>query len=212
MSKFSKQKFLGHFAAWVAQALRSTLDVSVHSDPTYKNNQQYLFAFWHGKQLLPVLELHRHQKKAAVLVSPSKDGEILATWLRKLNYKVLRGSSRQDNVSALKQMLQVLKAGYSLGFGIDGPIGPIYKVKPGMTYLSQRLNIPIVPVRVNFHRAKIFDKAWDRYELPYPFSKADLYLDAPWQVPKNMPLEEANLILENKLSWTVVTNAKESLS
>ncbi|MFX5622524.1 DUF374 domain-containing protein, partial [Acinetobacter baumannii] len=79
-------------------------------------------------------------------ISPSKDGDLLTVWLKKLGYEVIRGSSRHQNISALAGMIRKLKKGYSLGFGIDGPIGPIYKVKPGMTHMAQKLGIPIVPV------------------------------------------------------------------
>src|SRR5665213_2882346 len=99
-----------------------TLRVTIIKPPEYDQHQPYLFAFWHGKQFLPVTEFRLHKTKHAVLVSSSKDGDILTTWLQCLGYEIIRGSSRNQNVSALAGMIRKIKEGCSLGFGIDGPI------------------------------------------------------------------------------------------
>jgi lysophospholipid acyltransferase (LPLAT)-like uncharacterized protein len=193
-----KSQILGRLAYMVTLLLKSTLTICVSRHPDYDLQQQYLFAFWHGKQLLPVWELRRQVAgtKRAVLVSPSKDGDLLTVWLKQLGYKVIRGSSRRRNVSALVLMMRQLKDGYSLGFGIDGPIGPIYKVKPGMTHMAQKLNIPIVPVGSAFSQKWLVKKAWDKYEIPKPFSKASFYLGQPYYVKPDADLETSNQELE----------------
>jgi lysophospholipid acyltransferase (LPLAT)-like uncharacterized protein len=129
-------------------------------------------------------------------VSPSRDGDILTVWLERLGYEIIRGSSRSRNIEALVGMMRKLKEGYSLGFGIDGPIGPIYRVKPGMTHLAQKFNIPIIPVGSAFSRCWVVKKAWDQYEIPKPFSKAALYLGEPFSVSRGADLTESNLALE----------------
>lgn len=194
-----KRKILGLLAYGIANLLRTTLTVEVISHPDYQINQQYLFAFWHGKQFLPVLELQNHETKRAVLVSPSKDGDLLSVWLKKLNYEIIRGSSRHKNISALVGMMRKLKEGHSLGFGIDGPIGPIYKVKPGMTHMAQKYQIPIIPMGSAFSRKWIIAKAWDKYEIPKPFAKAVLYIGKPIWIGENLDLQVANLDLEEAI-------------
>ncbi len=191
-----KSRILGNIAYFLTSVLRKTLRVTVVKSKEYNSQQQYLFAFWHGKQLLPVLELVQHQTGRAVLVSASRDGDLLAVWLRNLQYDVIRGSSRRQNVSGLVGMIRKLKEGYSLGFGIDGPIGPIYKVKPGMTHLSQKFKIPIIPVGSAFSRRWRIDKAWDKYEIPKPFAKAVFYIGKPYVVKVGADLEVCNRELE----------------
>lgn len=199
--KLYQARFLGLVAYYVTSLLYKTLRVRLEMHPEYDPKQQYFGAFWHGKQLLPVLSLTRepHQTKQAVLVSPSRDGEILTTCLKKLGYEVMRGSSRQNNIGALSQMVRKLKDGYSLGFGIDGPIGPIYKVKPGMTHLAQKFGIGIIPIGSAFSRKWVIHKAWDKFEIPKPFSKAVIYLGRPLTVPKSAELEDINLQLEQAI-------------
>lgn len=192
-----KSRALGYIAYYVTRLLNLTLRVVVFKDTAYDPKQQYLFAFWHGKQLLPVLKLQNHRTRRAVLVSPSRDGDLLTVWLKNLGYEVIRGSSRKQNISALAGMMRKLKAGCSLGFGIDGPIGPIYKVKPGMTHMAQKFGVPIVPVGSAFSRSWIFEKAWDKYEIPKPFSKAVFYLGKPFTIEKEADLVVVNDKLEN---------------
>ena len=102
-------------------------------------------------------------------------------------------------------MIRKLKAGYSLGFGIDGPIGPIYKVKPGMTHMAQKLRIPIIPVGSAFSRSWVFEKAWDKYEIPKPFAKAVFYLGKPFIIEKEVDLAISNGMLEGLIIQAEIT-------
>nr|AIA16649.1 protein of unknown function (DUF374) [uncultured bacterium] len=196
----NKSKLLGLLAYYFSALLHKTLRVKVVASKDYQRDKPYLFAFWHGKQLLPVLQLrNNHKTEGAVLVSSSRDGDLLEVWLKKLGYEVIRGSSRKQNISALTSMIRKLKMGYSIGFGIDGPIGPIYKVKPGMTHMAQKFNIGIIPVGTAFSRKWVIDKAWDKYEIPKPFSDAILYLGQPLYIDKEVDLEIYNRLLEQRI-------------
>lgn len=194
-----KQKIIGNICYYVFKFLQFSLRLKIIKHPEYDIKKPYLFAFWHGKQLLPVLKLKDHKTFKTALVSPSRDGEILATLLRKLGILVLRGSSRDSNIKSLKAMIKRIKNNHTIGFGIDGPIGPIYKVKPGMTYLSQKYQIPIVPIGSYFESKWVFEKAWDKFEIPKPFSKSTMYYGQPYIVGKTEDLEQANLTLEEKI-------------
>jgi lysophospholipid acyltransferase (LPLAT)-like uncharacterized protein len=194
-----KSQLLGNLAYVIVSVLAKTLRVTIVKHADYDPKTPYLFAFWHGKQLLPVLTLTQHQTRRAVLVSPSRDGDLLSICLSRLGYEIVRGSSRHRNIESLVGMIRKLKAGCSLGFGIDGPIGPLHQVKPGMTHLAQKLNIPIIPVGSAFNRAWIFDKAWDKYALPQPFSQAILYLGKPIIIEAGADLDLANRALEKNI-------------
>lgn len=196
---FKNPKILGNCAFYYCKILQATLRLQVTAHPNYNNKQPYLFAFWHGKQLLPIQQLVKHLTPNVALVSPSRDGEILATWLTKLGYDVIRGSSRDGNVRGTVAMLQKLKQGCSVGFGVDGPIGPIYQVKPGITYMAQKSKVAIIPLGSAFAKKWTLHKAWDKYEIPQPFSKASYYIGEPFLVTDDMDLTEANTTLEQLL-------------
>ena len=191
---------LGLSAYYIASFLYRSLRTQCITHPLYCPHTPYLFAFWHGAQFLPVFTLRQqHRTPRAVLVSPSRDGDILSIWLEKLGYKVLRGSSRARNIQALTSMLRILKQGYSLGFAIDGPIGPPYQVKPGMTHMAQKLGIPIVPVGSAYRRSFRSEQSWDKYMLPYPGTKAACYLGEPLVIPKQALLGPYNQLLKEQI-------------
>lgn len=161
----------------------------------------YLFAFWHGKQYLAATRLIiEHQTEMCAMASPSSDGSILSILLEKNGYSVVRGSSSNTGVRALISMGNKLKSGASIGFGVDGPKGPIHKTKPGIIYLAQKYNIPIISVGSEFSKKWIFEKAWDKFELPKFFSKGALVLSDPYVVGKEISIENACLELETRLN------------
>ena len=201
MAKWWKQpKLIGMAAYYAFRGLRLTLRIKVIKDPNIDPKQHYLFAFWHGKQLLPSLSLQKHHNTPmCAMVSPSRDGEILSKYLHKCGFEVTRGSSRANNVASLIRLKNKLLGGTSLGFGVDGPIGPIYEVKPGIVYLSQKYNIPIIAMGSVFNSSWIVEKAWDKFAVPKPFSKACLMLDMPFTIPKDMDIADGCKMVAEKL-------------
>lgn len=193
------RRFVGLLAYYLTCLLHSTLRVEVKHHSDYDAKKQYLGAFWHGKQFLPVFDMAQHQTKRAVLISSSKDGDILAAWLEKIGYTIIRGSSRHNNLRALAQMIRALKKGYTIGYGIDGPIGPIYTVKPGMTHMAKKLGLEIIPIGSAFSRKWVVSKAWDRYEIPKPFAKAVLYIGKPMVIKEVDDLDACNRLLETRI-------------
>lgn len=179
---------LAAFAFFLIRLLYSSLKVKLKLHPSYDPKGQYLGAFWHGKMVVPMFASRIHQTKMAVLVSPSKDGDIISAWLNKLGYETVRGSSRKNNVGSLAEMLRKLKEGYSIGIIVDGPLGPIHKVKPGIVHMAQKLEILIAPVGVAIKRKWVFP-SWDRFELPKPFSEAAMFSGEPISVPKDADLK-----------------------
>ena len=61
--------------------------------------------------------------------------------------------------------------GHKMTIAVDGPKGPIYKVKEGITAVSEKSKRPIVPVRGYPKNKFVFKKSWNQATLPYPFTK-----------------------------------------
>lgn len=175
---------------------KSFKKIIINLPASYNPNQQYLFAFWHGQQLLPLILCEQHKSPCAALVSTSNDGNILEYVLKQHNITVIRGSSRNNNIYALKAMIKILKQGYSVGFGVDGPIGPIYKIKPGILYLAQKLSIPILPIGSSANRKFILTKAWDKFEIPKLFSSVQIEVGQPIYITD---ITEGEITLESEL-------------
>jgi lysophospholipid acyltransferase (LPLAT)-like uncharacterized protein len=92
----------------------------------------------------------------------------------KLGYIPVRGSSSRGAISGLIAAIKKVKEGYNLAFAVDGPRGPIFKVKEGLSAVSRKTERPILPVRAHLSNAFIFEKAWNKSKFPKPFCKITL--------------------------------------
>lgn len=109
-----------------------------------------------------------------ILISQSKDGQILASASEHMGYLTVRGSSHRGGVAGLLAGMRKVQEGYSMTIAVDGPKGPIYKVKDGITAVSEKSKRPIVPVRGYPKKKFIFKKSWNKATLPLPFTKIQL--------------------------------------
>lgn len=110
-------------------------------------------------------------KNICILISQSKDGQILASAVEHMGYQTVRGSSHRGGVAGLLAGMRKVKEGNKMTIAVDGPRGPIYKVKEGITAVSEKSGRPIVPVRGYPLRKIVFEKSWNKATLPMPFTK-----------------------------------------
>ncbi len=107
------------------------------------------------------------------MISQSKDGELIAGVANRVGWHTARGSSTRGGKNAMTTMIKHLK---KYGFGahiLDGPTGPIGKVKAGAVKIAKESNAFIVPFYITPENAWFFT-SWDRFMLPKPFSKVTL--------------------------------------
>lgn len=150
-----------------------------------EKGESLIFAIWHD-ELFPPTYLHRDEGVVAV-VSSSKDGEILARVMQRLGYGLARGSSSRQGLKAmLSAMKQVRSHGRHAVLTVDGPRGPRHQAKAGAVYLASKAKVPLVPVRIRISRAKIFHKAWDRFQLPLPGARCEIIYGQPYSVPETL--------------------------
>ena len=176
--------------------------VRVRSDKT----KGFIYAFWHGRQL-PIIYTHRNQN-IVVMVSRSKDGDIMAEILSRFGFSTVRGSTERyhhdgklrGGTEALLSAIKLLSAGKRIIITPDGPIGPERKLQPGVVYAALKTKTPIVPVGV-FVRRKIIIKNWDTYFVPLPFNHIRIFHGKPYYVDNSKPeqqlIKEAEDILNN---------------
>jgi lysophospholipid acyltransferase (LPLAT)-like uncharacterized protein len=130
--------------------------------------KNFIYAFWHGRQFLL---FHGHRRTRIIIpASESKDGEIQARILKLFGFNVVRGSSKRKGDRALLGLVDGLRKGETIALAVDGPRGPIYEAKEGVTYLAGKLNKPIIPVATSARRFWTLNKIWDDYLLPVPFT------------------------------------------
>jgi lysophospholipid acyltransferase (LPLAT)-like uncharacterized protein len=141
------------------------------------SGKNVIYAFWHGRQFL-LFYTHRGSQ-VVIPASESRDGEIQAGILARFGLGVVRGSSKRKGERALLGLVDALRKGKDIALAVDGPRGPIYEVKQGVTYLAGKLGKPIVPLVMSARRSWILEKTWDKYLLPWPFTECVILYGKP---------------------------------
>jgi lysophospholipid acyltransferase (LPLAT)-like uncharacterized protein len=147
-----------------------------------------LFALWHGRMFLSI-QAHRGEG-IATMASQSRDGELIARWLEKNGYVVVRGSTTRGGSQALREMVRLVRSGRHAALTVDGPKGPPRVVQPGVLQLARLTGAWILPITSSCSKPR-FLASWDRYLLPYPFSKAVVAYGEPFPIPQDMSDEAA---------------------
>jgi lysophospholipid acyltransferase (LPLAT)-like uncharacterized protein len=175
-----KEKLIA-FVAWLFYTvLRQTWRLTVVEPPSLRENlnkrMPFILSHWHGDQMALAFIVKPY--RIVTIVSKSRDGEIMNTFLRLNGGQTVRGSSSKGAAEALRSLVtQVKKWKLNVSFAVDGPKGPIYEVKPGVFQFQRllKLNSPIFAAGVACDRFWRFEKAWDKTILPKPFAKVVIH-------------------------------------
>ena len=160
----------------------------IGEEAAYKHYLQYggrvIAALWH-QRLLPALAYVTkfRQFKPMVIISRSRDGELIASLAERLGVVPVRGSSTRGGREALMALLRAFKANPAAIHIVDGPTGPKGVVKPGLIGMAQVSRAVILPVIVSAEKAWVAG-SWDRFLVPKPFSKVTIRWGEPFVVPK----------------------------
>lgn len=183
-----KSFFRLYILPWLVWAFYSlwswTWRWSIHEPDSLKQGLEQkrpmIFAHWHGHELAIIPTVSRY--KLATMTSTSKDGQLVDFVIRKLGGATSRGSSTRGGIRALKGLIRLVQQGRPASMAVDGPKGPIYRVKPGVFELSRLAHAPIYPVGVSVDRYICFERSWNKAILPKPFARISIYFLEAWPV------------------------------
>lgn len=191
---------LSFAAAGLIRALRSTVKLRHHSDGPMRKmeqaNERFILAFWHRHLLL--MPYSYRGKGISVLVSQSRDGELIARTVARLGIDSSRGSSSRGGVAGMRTLLRKAAEGWDIAFTPDGPRGPASEVQPGVILAAAATGFPIVPVALAATRAKRL-RSWDRFLIPLPLSTVHFVYGEPLTVERRGDLEAAAAELKRRL-------------
>ncbi len=191
------RKILSKIAYYYIAFTKATLRVR-DIDLVGRFDEQSVFALWHGEQILPLCL--NSGKSIVAMCSMSKDGEIQAGVLKDFGYIAVRGSTSHRAQRALIETLRYAKKGHFIAFTVDGPKGPVHKVKSGLLLVSQRIGIRLIPISAISKNSLTFNKSWDKFKVPLPFSKTVAVYGSPIKIDIDDNLEEKALIVEKELN------------
>lgn len=190
-------------AHWIIKLLSWTMRIEVVEGQIYDGHlgkgRPLIFTFWHGRLLM--MPTRYRGKGLAIPISLHQDGELISRTVKYFGFKSIRGSTTRGGFSAMREMLKASEDGYDIAITPDGPRGPRYRVQNGIIELARRTGMPIIPISFNASRKKLF-RSWDRFLLPYPFSRGVFIFGKPLLVPQQMSeglFEQTRLLLEGRL-------------
>lgn len=154
--------------------LRMTWRVTFDECPAFRraldNHDPVVIAHWHGDELGLIHLVRRY--RIATITSTSKDGELMNRVLVWLGAATARGSSTRGGANAMRGLIShCRKNGNNVSFAVDGPKGPIHKVKPGVFEFSRLMQAPIFVASIGISRPWVFHRSWNKAVLPKPFSR-----------------------------------------
>lgn len=172
-----------------------------HEDQFVLAGRQIIFAGLHeGMMMLPYH--FRDRAGGVVMVSRSRDGDIIADTVERFGMRAVRGSSGHGGRDALDAMVEALReGGVSAGVIVDGPRGPALEAKVGALVLARATGLPVVP-GTWWARPLVRVQSWDRTIVPLPFSRIVFAFAPPLFVEPaatDAALEEARVDLTRRL-------------
>ncbi len=159
----------------------------------WRLGKHIILCAWHD-QLLMMVTVYQGPG-AKILISRSRDGELIARTVSYFGQGAVRGSSSRGGREAFREMLKFAELDVDLAVTPDGPKGPRRQIKDGVIQMARISGHPIVPLTYVCSRGHRF-RSWDRFLLPYPFARAVYYYGTPLFFSRDQPLEECRQRLQ----------------
>jgi len=150
---------------------------------------------WHSRFMMLTSAWKKTYQLPYVLISRSRDGNIVAHASHYLGLKTIRGSAKK---AAKAGLAAKAKGGAKAGLNIvtalenngcivitpDGPRGPRQRLGDGPIRLAKLTGAPLMPCTFAIRNRKQMG-SWDRLIIPLPFGKGKIIWGTPVSVPSD---------------------------
>jgi hypothetical protein len=187
--------------AALGKTLRFTEEGRGHVAAARAAGRPPLFALWHNRLLYLGYRLAR--ERLVIMVSRSRDGDLIARAAHDYGIAAVRGSSTRGGAAAVRALARAMREHGFAGFVTpDGPRGPRYRLQPGVLLVARLAGVSIAPAAIGFSRQWVF-RSWDGFLLPKPFAAARIVYGEPFAPPAEADaagVEAARVALEERLN------------
>ena len=145
-----------------------------------------ILATCHGMflHLLPyAVHVHRQKRRLVVLVSPSRDGRLLAAMLARFGLNVVKGTNASRGIGGAKEFVRQIQSGSVGVIAVDGPRGPCCQAQGGFLRIAQAAHAHVF-LAITSAQPGVRFGSWDRAHLPAPFARLEFSLQA-LNLPEN---------------------------
>ncbi len=191
-------------ARWFIRFLRFTMRLTYVNFDGYRERLdkggQIILAFWHGR--LMMMPYSYPGRGITILVSRSKDGDLVSNTVKGFGIESVRGSTSSGWFAGVKGLLRSVKSGRDVAITPDGPRGPGMRAQMGVVQIARATGLPIIPMSFGASKKKVF-ASWDSFLLPYPFSRGVFICGEPVYVSASaaeVEMEEKRREIEDTLN------------
>lgn len=181
-----------------------------HAEPVWARGGGVVGCVWHSRILMTIAVWPKTAQAPAILISRSKDGNVVADAARRHGVGVVRGSSlnqrktakQKGSVGAFREMARHVETGGCMAVTPDGPRGPRMRAGSGAVKLARTAGAPVLPCAWSTSRAIVFN-SWDRFMLPLPFARGVIVYAEPIEIgpdASDEAVRAAALTLEERLN------------
>lgn len=188
-----------------------------HMDGALAAGRPVIIAAWHGMTLMLAgyLVTHLDRDRLILVVPDDSRGAALSVWARRQGMHPFVISMEANSLVAARRLLGLIRqmkpgigpsagssrprAGMNLYLNPDGPDGPSREPKSGIVFIARRAGALIVPTGA-FTATGYRIPRWDRYIVPFPFSRIAVVVGEPLDVPAEADLEQARVALRERLN------------
>lgn len=172
-----------------------------------REGRPFIGAFWHGRLMMVypawrrlLIELGATQRRQPYVISSAHgDGRLIQLATNRFGSKTLWGSSRRGGAKVLREAKRVLDEGDIIVMTPDGPRGPRMRAQPGIAYLADHTDVPVIPLTFAARRQRTF-KSWDRFMLALPFTSGVIAFGEPVMPQEDSDIESLRLQIEERMN------------
>lgn len=148
--------------------------------PLMGNGKGLIAATWHSRFLLLNSAWKKNYQLPYVLISRSREGEVVSRTCHFLGLKTIRGSAQRagkksgkGGEAAFRLMQKAIADGGCVVVTPDGPKGPRQRVGQGPFLLAKHSGAPLISCVFSTRFRKQLN-SWDRFILPLPFGRGQI--------------------------------------
>jgi hypothetical protein len=168
------------------------IDGDTHLQGLIDTQRAFLPCCWHQRLSVSVgylLKAKSRGLRPGFLVSPSRDGELVARVVDGMGATVIRGSATRTGARAMRDLYALMKDGVSPIIHPDGPHGPAFEAKTGTLMLARMTGAPLLPMAFSADRYWQIG-SWDRLIIPKPFARIVITIGPPLAVERHDAIEQ----------------------
>jgi lysophospholipid acyltransferase (LPLAT)-like uncharacterized protein len=211
---------LGTYIRVILHTVRWTHENLECVEPVLAGEAGAVALFWHGRIPLCLATAPQWwRKNTKALISPSSDGQFIATALEMAGFPGIRISTAKPGdtakarqaVAAFREAINHVAGGGALVVTPDGPRGPNEIIAPGSLQIARRSKQPVYLMGIAANPAKQFD-TWDKVMFAAPFGRGAVVWEGPLYVPPDADeAQVAALIADWSARLSAVTRRAEVL-